>query len=61
MKIKELRFLANVNVEKSVKGQDSLEKITLLEKLLDKYPTKIKNHFVVVTKEKFRFMPLEVI
>ena len=43
-----------------VKGQNSSEKIFLLEKLLDKYPDKIINHFVVVTKEKFRFIPLEV-
>lgn len=43
-----------------VKGQSSSEKITLLEKLLDKYADKITNHFVVITKEKFRFIPLEV-
>lgn len=43
-----------------VKGQNSLEKITLLEKLLDKYADKITNHFVIITKEKFRFIPLEV-
>ena len=44
-----------------IKGQNSSEKIILIEKLLDKYPDKIAYHFVIVTKEKFRFIPLEVI
>jgi predicted nuclease of predicted toxin-antitoxin system len=44
-----------------IKGQDPSEKIALLSKLLDKYHEKIPNHFVVVTREKFRFIPLEVI
>jgi predicted nuclease of predicted toxin-antitoxin system len=44
-----------------VKGQDSSEKIDLLDKLLDKYPNKILNHFVVVTRKKFRFVPMEVL
>lgn len=44
-----------------IKGQNSSEKIILIEKLLDKYPDKIADHFVIVTKEKFRFIPLEVI
>ena len=44
-----------------VKGQDSSEKIVLIEKLLDKYQDKIINHFVIVTKDKFRLIPLEVI
>jgi predicted nuclease of predicted toxin-antitoxin system len=44
-----------------VKGQNSSEKIILVEKLLDKYSDKITNHLVVVTKKKFRFIPLEVI
>ena len=44
-----------------IRGQNSFEKITLLEKLLNNYSDKITNHFVVVTKEKFRFIPLEVI
>ena len=43
-----------------VKGQDSLEKIGLLDKLLAKHSDKIIKNFVVVTKDKFRFMPLEV-
>jgi predicted nuclease of predicted toxin-antitoxin system len=44
-----------------IKGQDCFEKITLLEKFLDKYSDKIINHFVVITREKFRFLPMEVI
>ncbi|OGX02787.1 MAG: hypothetical protein A2Y00_08210 [Omnitrophica WOR_2 bacterium GWF2_43_52] len=43
-----------------IKGQDAMEKAGLIERLLDKYPSKIIRHFVVVTKEKFRFIPLEV-
>lgn len=43
-----------------IKGQDSFQKIQLLSKLLDKYADKVINHFVVVTQEKFRFIPLEV-
>jgi predicted nuclease of predicted toxin-antitoxin system len=43
-----------------IKGGDASEKILLLEKLLDNHYGKIINHFVVITKEKFRFMPLEV-
>jgi len=44
-----------------VNGQNSSEKIILLEKLLENYLDKIANHFVVLTKTKFRFIPLEVI
>ena len=44
-----------------VKGQNSSEKIILLDKLLENYLDKIANHFVVLTKTKFRFIPLEVI
>ncbi len=44
-----------------IKGQNSSEKIILIEKLLDKYPDKIADHFVIVTKEKIRFIPFEVI
>lgn len=43
-----------------IKGQDSFQKIQLLSKLLDKYADKVINHFVVVTQEKFRFIPMEV-
>ncbi len=44
-----------------VNGQNSSDKIILLNKLLEKYLDKIANHFVVLTKTKFRFIPLEVI
>ncbi len=43
-----------------VKGQKSAEKIVVLDKLLENYQDKIANHFVVLTKTKFRFIPLEV-
>ena len=43
-----------------VKGQNSAEKIVVLDKLLENYQDKIANHFVVYTKTKFRFIPLEV-
>lgn len=44
-----------------VKNQDSFEKVILLGRLLDSYSNKITNHFVVITKERFRFIPLEVL
>ncbi|MGB9720789.1 MAG: DUF5615 family PIN-like protein [bacterium] len=44
-----------------IKGQNVKEKIVRLENLLSRYSDKIVNHFVVVSKEKFRFIPLEVI
>jgi predicted nuclease of predicted toxin-antitoxin system len=42
-----------------VKGQDTLEKFALIEKLMLKYKEKIQNHFIVITKTKFRFTRLE--
>lgn len=42
-----------------IKGQNIHVKLTLLEKLLKNYSDKIKNHFVVVTKEKLKFILLE--
>ncbi len=44
-----------------IKGQNVEEKIVRLENLLTKYSDKIINHFVVVSKEKIRFITLEVI
>jgi len=44
-----------------IKGQNVEEKIVRLENLLTKYSDKIINHFVVVSKEKIRFIALEVI
>ena len=42
-----------------VKGQDASIKISLIEKLLNKHSDKIINHFVVITKEKFRCISME--
>ena len=44
-----------------VRGQIVTEKIGLLKRLLDRHAEKIMNHFVVVMREKFRFIPMEVI
>jgi len=41
-----------------VKGQDVKEKIKLLRKLLAAHSDKIAKHFVVVAKDKFRFIPI---
>jgi len=43
-----------------VKGQNLVKKIELLEKLLKENLTRIEKHFVVVTEERFKFIPLEV-
>ncbi len=42
-----------------VKGQDTKEKVELVEKLILNYKEKIPNHFLLITSKKFRFMPLE--
>ncbi len=42
-----------------VKGQDTKEKVELVEKLILNYKEKIPNHFSIITSKKFRFMPLE--
>lgn len=39
-----------------IKGQDVRKKVKLLKKLLAAHSDKIVNHFVVVAKEKFRFI-----
>lgn len=41
-----------------IKGQDVKEKVKLLKKLLASHNDKIINHFVVVAKERFRFIPI---
>jgi predicted nuclease of predicted toxin-antitoxin system len=41
-----------------IKGQDVREKVKSLKKLLTFYKDKIARHFVVVTKEKIRFIPV---
>ena len=42
-----------------MKGYNSEEKVVVIEKLFKNYPGKIYNHFVVVTKNKMRFIPLK--
>ena len=44
-----------------VKGQKAQDKIKLFNKLLQKYPDKLIGHFVVLSKKKFRFIPMEAI
>lgn len=42
-----------------VKGQQTRDKVKLMRKLLGKYGSKLLHHFVVATKHKFRFIPME--
>jgi predicted nuclease of predicted toxin-antitoxin system len=42
-----------------VRGQNVTEKIKLLENLLQGYADKLPGRFVVVTKKKIRFIPME--
>ncbi len=42
-----------------IKGQKAEEKVKLIETLLGNYSYKLLNHFVVITKKKIRFIPLE--
>ena len=42
-----------------VKGQDTKEKVELVEKLILNYKDKIPNHFSLITKTKIRFIPME--
>lgn len=39
-----------------IKGQRTEDKVTLMKKLLQNYNNKLINHFVVITKNKFRFV-----
>ncbi len=41
-----------------VKGQSTKEKVKLIRKLLMSYPEKVSRHFVVLTKNKIRIIPL---
>ena len=43
-----------------IKGQESKLKVRLVGRLIEKHGDKLAGHFVVVTKDKFRFIPLEV-
>jgi len=47
-----MKLLADVNVEKPIR-------VVIIEKLFKNYRGKIYNHFVVVTKNKMRFIPLK--
>ena len=42
-----------------IKGQNSLQKVELLKKLLIQYQEKIENHFVVITEKRFKFIPMK--
>ncbi len=42
-----------------VKGQNTKEKVNLVEKLILNYKEKLPDHFSIITKTKFRFIPLE--
>jgi predicted nuclease of predicted toxin-antitoxin system len=42
-----------------IKGHISQEKIRLMKLLLDKYQNKLLGHYVIVSKNKIRFIPLE--
>jgi predicted nuclease of predicted toxin-antitoxin system len=59
----ELTFLRKQNsvgiILIRVKGQNTKEKVELIEKLILNYKEKIPNHFSIITKTKFRFISLE--
>ncbi len=42
-----------------MKGYSSYEKVVVISKLFKNYPGKIYNHFVVITKNKLRFIALK--
>jgi predicted nuclease of predicted toxin-antitoxin system len=42
-----------------VPGQNVAEKVQLISKLITEHGDRVPNHFVVVTKAKMRFIPLE--
>jgi len=42
-----------------VKGQNMGEKMALLEKLILNHKKKIPNHFILISKNKFKFIPME--
>jgi predicted nuclease of predicted toxin-antitoxin system len=42
-----------------VKGQETGLKVKLMKRLMEEYAEKLAGHFVVVTKIRFRFIPLE--
>ena len=42
-----------------VRNQDVKQKLNVLKKLLNYYPEKIKNHFIVLTEKRIRIKMLE--
>ncbi len=42
-----------------IRGQKAYDKVKLLKMLLQNYQDKILEHFIVITKNKIRFMPME--
>jgi predicted nuclease of predicted toxin-antitoxin system len=44
-----------------IKGQKARDKVKLIDKVLQKYRDKLMGHFVVITKNKIRFVPMEKI
>ena len=44
-----------------MRGQKSQDKVRLLDKLLQKYHDKLIGHFVVISKNKIRVIPMEEI
>lgn len=52
------RFVSSGIVLLRIKGQDAGEKVRQLKKLLAMHDDMIDGHFVVVSKDRFRFIPL---
>ena len=44
-----------------VKGQDSRDKVRLLQKILLTHGSRLRGYFTVVTRKKIRFIPMEEI
>lgn len=44
-----------------IKGHISQEKVRLMELLLKRYQDKLLHHYIVISKNKIRFIPLEEI
>jgi predicted nuclease of predicted toxin-antitoxin system len=42
-----------------VKEQNTTEKVALLEKLILNHKKKIPNHFILISKNRFKFIPME--
>lgn len=42
-----------------VKGQDTKEKVELIERLIQIHSDRLPNHFVLITQTRFQFIPME--